>query len=406
MADPRQRRFLWLYPAANIGAYLAFLPLLTVILPLRAEALAGTDKVALLSEALFAGVLVATVANIAAGMASDWSRRRFGTRLPWLWIGLAGTWISYALIALAPGALSLGIAMMLFQFGFNTLFGPMTALFADKVPDRLKGRTSAFANLALPVASLGSALIGLPMLGSDGARLLLLGLIVGLLILPLLLFWPRGLADVEDDAADAPDATSLTLHRWAAFRSLWLAKFLVQLSGNVVTSYFLFYLKDGIQGGGPFPGSRVPIGFAWIVGVATVVSAAAGIAVGRWSDRTGRRRPFLLAAVAIMACAMLVMMLRGDWTSALIGYTLFMTGLGSFLTIDVALVAQILPSERHRGRDLGVMNAANTLPAVLGPVVAYAVLHGSANDYATLFLVLLVALAGSALTLTLSASLR
>ncbi|WP_170112610.1 hypothetical protein [Sphingomonas fennica] len=95
MASPPLRRFLWLYPLANGGAYIAFLPLLTLIVPLRAAEIGGAGKVALLSETLAAGVLMATVANILAGMASDRTRARFGTRLPWLWIGLAASWIGY-----------------------------------------------------------------------------------------------------------------------------------------------------------------------------------------------------------------------------------------------------------------------------------------------------------------------
>jgi len=401
MAEPAHRRLLWLYPAANVGAYLAFLPLLTVVLPLRAEALAGAGKVRLLSETLLAGVLVATVANIAAGMASDWSRARFGTRLPWLWMGLVGTWISYALVAAAAGTAQLVLGIILFQLAFNTLFGPLAALFADGIPDRLKGRVSGFANLALPLASLGAALVGLPALRSDAARMLALAIGIGALLLPLMLLWPRDGSDAGP-AGSSPAAAP----RWSAFRSLWLAKFLVQLCGNVVTSYFLFYLKDGIRSEGVFAGQDVQIGFARIVATATAASALLSIAVGRLSDGTGRRRPFLLAAVVAMAGGILVMILRGDWTAALIGYTLFMAGLGSFLTIDIALVAQILPSARHRGRDLGLMNAANTLPAVLGPIVAYAVLSRSAEDYATLYLVLLGALGGCACILLASRQLR
>ncbi|WP_157219870.1 MFS transporter [Flavisphingomonas formosensis] len=401
MIEHGRSRRLWLYPLANVGAYLAFLPLLTVVLPLRAEALAGNAKVTLLSEALLAGVAVATVANVAAGMASDWSRARFGTRLPWLWIGLFATWASFALIAAASGTIQLTIGVMLFQFAFNTLFGPLAALFADSVPDRFKGRISALANLALPLASLASALIGLPLMGSDAMRMLVLGAAVGALVLPLLLFWPRAVADAEPE-----DVATPTAFRWSAFRSLWLAKFLVQLCGNVVTSYFLFYLKDGIRPDGLFRGQDVQVGFAWIVATATLLSALSSIAIGRASDRAGRRKPFLLVAVMSMAAGILAMLLRGDWTAALIGYTLFMAGLGSFLTIDIALVAQILPSPLHRGRDLGVMNAANTLPAILGPAVAFTVLSRSPNDYGALFLLLLAALAGCALTLIASRALR
>lgn len=410
MADRLLRRFLWLYPLANAGAYVAFLPLLSVAVPLRAEAIAGPGKIALLSQTLLAGVVVATIANIVAGMLSDWSRARFGTRLPWLWIGLVGCWLSYALIARTTGIGGLVAGVILFQLALNTLFAPLAALFADKVPDRLKGRFSALTNLALPAGSLGSALISLPAFAGDGARMLALGGLTALLVLPLLLFWPAGLADI---AEPAPPPTSTgeatpgkaTPGRWSAFRSLWLAKFLVQLSGTVMTNYFLFYLRGGAHDA-PAAGAGVPFGFARIMLLATIVSAVTAIAAGRWSDRTGRRRPFLLAGIAMMAAGLLLLILRHEWIAAATGYTAFAAGLGTFLTIDVALVTQILPSEHHRGRDLGLMNGANTLPAMIGPLLALTVLTGSAGDYAMLFAVLLAALAASAITLATSTALR
>ena len=405
MADRKQRRFLWLYPLANAGAYIAFLPLLTIILPLRAEALAGDGKVTLLSEALLAGVFVATFANIAAGMASDWSRARFGTRMPWLWAGLAGTWLSYMVIATASEALVLGFGLMLFQLFFNMFFGPLTALLADKVPDHLKGRISALANLALPAGTLVAGLVGLPLLVTDGARLVTITLLTAALILPLLIAtlgrWP----DIEPSTDRADRIIPGPQRGWRAFSSLWIAKSLVQLSGNVMTSYFLFYLKDDVFRKNGTSSVFAQTAFAEIVVVATAVGAVASIGAGRWSDRSGRRKPFLLGGIALMVVGLMTFVVRGDWIAAMLGYTIFVSGLCCFLTIDVALVAQILPSDEHRGRDLGIMNAANTLPAILGPVLALTLLDRE-HDYNRLFVCLLLALAGSGIALLTSRSLR
>ncbi|KQX23561.1 MULTISPECIES: MFS transporter [unclassified Sphingomonas] len=406
MTDPGQRRFLWLYPLANAGAYIAFLPLLTIILPLRAEALAGEAKVTLLSEALLAGVLVATIANVAAGMASDWTRARIGTRMPWLWAGLAGTWLSYAVIATASEAVVLGIGLMLFQLFFNMFFGPLGALLADKVPDHLKGRVSGLANLALPAGTLASGLVGLPLFATDGARLIAVTMLTAALVLPLLIAALGHWRDV--DTSDDPHRRGgpLPQRGWRAFFSLWVAKCLVQLSGNVMTSYFLFYLKDEVfRGDGPSDISA-QTGFAGIIVIATFVGAVTSIGAGRWSDRSGRRRPFLLGAVALMMVGLSALLIRSDWVTALFGYTVFVAGLGSFLTIDIALVAQILPSDRHRGRDLGIMNAANTVPAILAPALALTLFDQSHDGYGLLFAFLLLALAGSGGALLTSRSLR
>ncbi len=396
MDDPRLRRFLWLYPIAYAGAFIAFLPLLSIALPLRAEAVGGADKIVLLSIALIVGVAVASVANVFAGMASDWTRTRFGTRMPWLWIGLVGTWIGYATIARATGATMLIVGIALFQLGFNALFAPLGALLPDKVPDRLKGRIAALANLALPAGSLASALIGLPIFTGDTARIVVPGALATLLILPLLIAGPRRLADPIEAAAAPPDAHREKARRWSAFRSLWLAKFLVQLAGSVMTGYFLFYLKDGLRYASRFPGQTAQFGYAEIIAVATVLTAIVSLGIGRWSDRIGRRKPFLLGAIALMLGGLALLIAQGGWITVTVGYAAFAAGLGGFLTIDTALVAQILPSGRHRGRDLGIMNAANTLPAMIGPVAALSTLHGFEDDYRLLFAALLVGLGISA----------
>ena len=38
--------------------------------------------------------------------------------------------------------------------------------------------------------------------------------------------------------------------------------------------------------------------------------------------------------------------------------------------MDFALITQVLPAAGDRGKDLGVINVANTLPQVLAPAVA------------------------------------
>ncbi len=220
-----------------------------------------------------------------------------------------------------------------------------------------------------------------------------------MLILPLLIGWPRRLADAP---AQPPVSRHSVRPGWAIFWSLWLAKFLVQLSGTVLPSYFLFYLQDGL--GADKSGAQLQ--FAIAVVMATGLTAVVAVLAARWSDRSGRRKPFLIGAVGIMALGLVALIVRLGWPTALIGYTLFCAGLGTFLAIDVALVAQILPNPERRGRDLGVMNAANTIPAIVGPLLALVVLGESGERFPALFALLLAGLGASALALGRNRALR
>jgi MFS family permease len=59
-------------------------------------------------------------------------------------------------------------------------------------------------------------------------------------------------------------------------------------------------------------------------------------------------------------------------------------GFGAYMSVDGALMSEVLPSKVDFGKDLGVLNIAATLPQTLGPAIAGAIVlifHG----YAALF---------------------
>ncbi len=45
-------------------------------------------------------------------------------------------------------------------------------------------------------------------------------------------------------------------------------------------------------------------------------------------------------------------------------------GFGIYLSVDAALMTEVLPSDEDRGKDLGILNMANTGGQMLAPVVA------------------------------------
>jgi hypothetical protein len=45
-------------------------------------------------------------------------------------------------------------------------------------------------------------------------------------------------------------------------------------------------------------------------------------------------------------------------------------GFGVYLSVDTALITQVLPGAAARAKDLGVINIANSAPQVLGPAIS------------------------------------
>lgn len=308
------------------------------VLIVRQRQRLGAGKVTLLSEVLVAGVIIATLANIAGGMASDGSRARGGTRLPWLWVGMIRRYVAIA-VAHAPRALILGV--VLFQLAFNILYGPLGTLLADTVPDRLKGRMSVYIHLAFPLASLVTAAVGSAFFTDDMSRMWAIAAIAACLIVPLLSTVPTIGPETDDGKEIMPgkmEAGPAPARAWQCFLNLWIARFLMQRSGTVVLSYFLFYLQQKLGDGD----------------MRVVQSAFANPYGGNGADGhpVDKPRPNFGSVRTTQAihdrhdradgCGILLLAFGQGAVPALAGYVSFSMGLGAFLTIDLALVAQML----------------------------------------------------------------
>jgi MFS family permease len=118
-----------------------------------------------------------------------------------------------------------------------------------------------------------------------------------------------------------------------------------------------------------------------------VVVIAASLAGGRLSDRTGRRKVFVLAASAVFALAMFVIAGSTQFNGFVVGMALSGLGLGLYVAVDLALVVDVLPSRDHVAKDLGLFNIAGALPFSLAPVIAPAILALGNDSYAVLYAV-------------------
>ena len=87
-----------------------------------------------------------------------------------------------------------------------------------------------------------------------------------------------------------------------------------------------------------------------LYGLGTIVTAVIG---GRLSDRSGKRKIFVIVASIVMGLSVLILALVPNFTAACIGAFLLGTGYGVYLAVDQALITQVLPTAEDRARDLG-----------------------------------------------------
>jgi MFS family permease len=98
-----------------------------------------------------------------------------------------------------------------------------------------------------------------------------------------------------------------------------------------------------------------------------------------------------------MAAAAVLLALWPSWPAAIAAAGLAGLGFGVYLSVDAALVTQVLPSAAGRAKDLGLINIANSGPQVLAPAIA-APLVSQLGGYRSLYLtVAVVVVTGSVL---------
>lgn len=144
----------------------------------------------------------------------------------------------------------------------------------------------------------------------------------------------------------------------------WLTRFLINLSNALVLLYLLYYLRDSLHYHDPDQGVLILTAVNGLTLLATVVVG------GVWSDRVGRRKPFVIWSGVLMAIATAVLAGWQTWPGAITAAAVLGVGFGVFTSVDFALMTDVLPKALDRGKDLGVINVANALPQVAAPALA------------------------------------
>ena len=390
-ATPVRTSFIAAYTLAQIGAFVSFMPLFQVLLPLKAEAIDPANKALLLSQVAFYGAMVASVANLLAGAISDRTTSRFGRRRPWMVVGSLGAASAYLLIMAAKTPLALIGGIVLFQLMFNLMFSALVAVLPDRVPDGQKGRVAAFLSLGNPIGTMAGAVLIGGLLVTEFTRYMAITLVLLITLAPFVLKLddkplPRD-ARPPFKLGEFISALWVNPRKHPDFAFAWLGRFLVVVALSLVQCYMLYFLQDVIGYSRLFPGRKAEEGLAILTTVATVSNVALALIGGMLSDKLKRRKLFAAGAAMTIALAMVIFSMTPSWPVMLATYLLLGCGAGCFYAVDIALITQVLPSQRDAGKDLGILNLANTLPQALAPMLAVWALGPTQLDYRAFFLV-------------------
>jgi MFS family permease len=131
-----------------------------------------------------------------------------------------------------------------------------------------------------------------------------------------------------------------------------------------------------------------------IEGVAESTASLMKIASGWWSDRLRRRKPLVLAGYSLAAVVRPLVGLATSWFQVLAIRFTDRVGKGIRTAPRDALLADLVPAE-SRGKAFGLQRAMDNAGAMVGPLLASALLYFWIRDERTVFLLaLLPGLAG------------
>lgn len=110
---------------------------------------------------------------------------------------------------------------------------------------------------------------------------------------------------------------------------------------------------------------------------------------GSISDRLPRRKPLVVTGYALAAASRALIAVAGRWPSVLAARLLDRTGKGTRSAPRDAIIADVTPPEQ-RGKAFGFHRALDHTGAILGPLIAIALLQGLHLELRTVFMIAVI----------------
>lgn len=374
-AEPKRKvtaGWIALFATAWFGIWMAQLTPIQLLLPQQIDDLLNPED---WTQSVVAFGIISGIAGACAllaypitGALSDRTTSRFGRRRPWIFFGTLVFAAALFLLGIQTTIVGIGIFWSLALIGFCMLSAALTATISDQVPVNQRGFVSGWVSAPQAVGTvLGLALvIGLALNALTGYALMSVLLIV--LVLPFLLVVPD---EVLPKVLRPPFTVSaLVKGFWInpiAFPDFgWtlLSRILVNIGNALGTTLLLYFIMFGL--------GRVDTAqddLLALTGVYLITFIIAALGFGKLSDVIGQRKPFVYAAAYLQGLAALIIAFVPELTITFVAAGLLGLGYGCFMAVDQALATQVLPNSHTRGKDLGIMNIATTVPQALAPLL-------------------------------------
>ncbi|MFC7497141.1 MULTISPECIES: MFS transporter [unclassified Nocardioides] len=377
LAEPLQSppaRWVAFLTLASIGLWAGFFGPIQVLLAQQAEAIDEESKKQILSIVLGLGAATSVVCNPVFGAFSDRTRLRMGRRLPWVIGGAAGGALSLLVLSVADSVVVMALGWCGVQATLNAMLAAVTATVPDQVPVDRRGTIGGILAIAQTVGVIGGTGIA-AVTGSIAAGYTATAVVLVVLTIP----WCLDSRDIPlaPDEHPPPFRWGVFLRGfWVSPRAYpdfawaWITRFLVNLCNALGLLYLLYYMQDVLGFAKEDADDRVFL----LTAIYGVIVMATAVGFGMWSDRSGKRKVFVIWSGVVAGSATLMLAVVQSWPAAVVAAVLMGVGYGIYVSVDFALITQVLPGAEDRAKDLGVINIANALPQVFAPGIAALIL--------------------------------
>jgi len=318
------------------------------------------------------GTVITMLAQPIIGVLSDRTRSRYGRRAPWILLG--GVFGAFFLVAIrfAPSIAVLVVLFAAMSVVLNSASGPLNATVADRVATAKRGTASAIGGLGnFAGGTLGAVIAGVAFTAMGVNAYFVIAAIVLIGAVGFFLFAKdRSSTALPRQAGSFAEVVRgfLVPLRSADFRWVWGARLLLGFGYASTTALTLFMLQSYVR---PALSAAEATALAPLLAVAGLPFTVVGLVIaGRWSDRVGRRKPFVIGASLLMAGTFVVPAVWPAVPALFIVAALGGLAFGAYLSVDQALFIDVLPDKESAGRDLGVAAVASNLGQSLAPIVA------------------------------------
>ncbi len=368
------------------GLTLIFTALDTVVLPERLKLMVPEGSANLAVGILSGmGAIIAVVVQPMVGSISDYTISRWGRRKPYIAIGSTLDLVFLIGIALGNVPVAIGAFYVLLQFSSNTAQGPFQGYVPDLVPAQQVGLASALVGIMSVLGPIfGVLLVSAPLAFTpEGANpdftlaTVALGVVELATALVTILTVDEG--RVAKDRAGR-SWRQIAVETWGrdvlkerSFVFLVASRLFILAGGSMLVREIDFYLGSALGLGTSDRG-------IWVAGASVLLGGSvvlASLPAAKLSDRLGRK-PVIFGACAFGVVGSGIVAIAPIIWVTLVGALLVGLAYGTFVSVDWALMTDIIP-KADSGRYMGLSNVATGLAgtfAVLSAGIIVFAMHG------------------------------